>query len=262
MIPKTVTRAPRVAVKKPVALPVSSGSCCRHEHVCRFILVAAIFVGVFAILVSSLSAVTLRKQGRWMRQMPRRDVSVMMDQSQAMMAFVRGRVSVNANEMPVVQTIQDVEALRPQNLDFYKEAQPGDRLLIWSDKTVLVSSSCMKILAVLPVRLAGVAVSSTGAVAPLTESAKVEVRNGTRTVGLARKVSDRIKADGMTVGTIATARSTRYPNTLIVTAEGKAFPETVAKLQGLIGGSATTTMPVVEGALKGDVLVIIGADYK
>jgi hypothetical protein len=52
---------------------------------------------------------------------------------------------------PTVANIVDVDALRKQNPDFYKDAQNGDRLLLYSTKAIIYREAESKIINVAPV---------------------------------------------------------------------------------------------------------------
>jgi hypothetical protein len=181
---------------------------------------------------------------------------------------VASHIQIKKDEQPTIATIQDAETLRTQNAVFYKDAQNGDRLLIWSDKAVLYSTSQDLILAVLPVSLLpGEATtnpssetSTTTSQTPTQETAVIEVRNGAKTPGLGRTMVDRLKASGLTVLTATDAKVKTYEKTVIVKANDKPLPETLKTLQAVTKAEVIAA-PEAEGALKGDFLVIVGADF-
>ena len=84
-------------------------------------------------------------------------VALTADDISTLIAKVARHIVIRTDEKPTVATIQDAQILRTQNPDFYKDAKNGDRLLIWSDKAVLYSTSQDKILSVLPIRIPAVA---------------------------------------------------------------------------------------------------------
>jgi len=84
-------------------------------------------------------------------------VALTADDITTLIAKVGRHIVIKADEKPTVATIQDAGILRTQNPDFYKDAKNGDRLLIWSDKAVLYSTTQDKILSVLPIRIPSVA---------------------------------------------------------------------------------------------------------
>ncbi|MFZ2804068.1 MAG: LytR C-terminal domain-containing protein [Patescibacteria group bacterium] len=182
---------------------------------------------------------------------------------------VARHIVINPTEAPTVATIQDANLLRTQNPDFYKDAQNGDKLLIWSDKAVLYSPTRDILLAVLPVSLPPGGASSTastaGSNAPQAtqpaEHATIEVRNGSGVPGLGNDLAAKLKSAGLTVLTPTNARGTDYPHTIIVNATDAPLPQTIAELQSMTNAQVVTK-PTVEGTVKGDILVIVGADYQ
>lgn len=195
-------------------------------------------------------------------------VALNTDQVQSLVQKVAAHIQVKDGEQPTVATIQDVEILRAQNPDFYKDAQNGDRLLIWSDKAVLYSSSQDKLLAVLPIRIpetpAATGTTSqnptpTAPKAPVAENATIDVRNATQVSGLAKTVADRLTASGLKVGQVASTKASA--DTLIVVQPGKSYPETVKKLAELTGGRVAT-LPAGEASFSSDIVVLVGANYK
>lgn len=183
---------------------------------------------------------------------------------------VGGHIMIAQNEMPTIATVQDPDALREKDPDFYRYAQAGDRLLVWSDKAVLYSERKDRLLAVFPVASRSGSAStsifednlSTGTSTEeiLLKSAKIEIRNGTRITGLARNLSTKLKALGYNVLSTRDAVRKNYTNTLVVTVKDEKFNPIAAKIVEFVGGQVVS-LPVVETGVRGDVLVILGTDY-
>lgn len=214
-----------------------------------------IILVVAVLAVVSAGGVVLSRRMGWTRSAPKANPTMSDDQLQALVSRVGSLITVKSDEKPTIATIQDIDLLRAQNPAFYKDAKNGDRLLVWSNQAVLYSTSEDKILAVLPIRIEQPPQTAT----TTAETPVIEVRNGTGTSGLAKTVSDRVKAAGMAVGATSSA-SKSYQDTLIITAKGKSFPNTVAKLVTLLGGKVST-LAAGESAMKGDILVIVGETY-
>ena len=178
-------------------------------------------------------------------------------------------ILINRSESPTVATVQDADMLRSQNPQFYKDAQNGDRLVIWSDKAILYSPARDVLLAVLPVSLPAAAVEhATGTAAfsassseQASEQATIEVRNGSGIPGLGRAMAEKLKAAGLDVLPATDAKVKTYATTVIVKANDKPLPITLEALIEVTGASVVPAPPV-EGAIKGDFLVIVGADAK
>lgn len=177
---------------------------------------------------------------------------------------VREMVAVSADEMPTVATVQDISVLRPQNPTLYRDAQNGDKLLVWSDKVVVFSTAKDRVLVAMPINI-GPETSQTApsdarvAAASATEEPRVtiEVRNGTPTPGVARTLSERLKTDGFQTLAPGDANNKTYTSTVIYNATGKTIPKTLEKLVAATGGSVVTSLPG-EGTSKADLLIIVG----
>lgn len=227
-------------------------------------LVAAVFLLVIGLATAWYVPLYLAKKQTTLT--PER-MALNTDQVTSLVEKVALHIQVKEGEQPTVATIQDVEVLRAQNPDFYKDAKNGDRLLIWSDKAVLYSSTQDRLLAVLPIRISDTATTTSAPVtppvpaapkAPVVEQAVIDVRNGTQTVGLAKTVAGRLTSTGLKVGQVASAKASA--STLIVVKAGASYPQTVEKLALLTGGKVAV-LPAGEAAFSGDILLVIGSDY-
>lgn len=173
---------------------------------------------------------------------------------------VSRHIAVNPGEDPTVATIQDISILKQQNPAFYKDAQNGDRLLVWTDKAVLYSPTRDVILAVLPISLPPSALNQSNEVATSTsETATIEVRNGSGTVGLATTFSKKLTSPGMTVLKPADA-STTYAKTVIVKITDKDLPQTLQAIELVTDNASVVALPEGEKLSKADFLIIVGAD--
>lgn len=161
-------------------------------------------------------------------------------------------------EDPTIATVQDPEILRNQNEYFYKDVQVGDRVLAWSDKVVLYSTQRDLILAVLPISV--VAPSSTAQV-PEKEVASIEVRNGSKTVGLGSAVSTQLKSEGYDIAGISDADLKTYSKTVVFNASGKELPQTIKTLAEKLNAEVVAELST-EKNIKGDILVVVGSEYK
>ncbi len=180
-------------------------------------------------------------------------------------------ILIKREETPAVATVVDPDSLRQQNPGFYKDAIKGDRLFIWTDKAILYSPSRDILLAVMPIpqqvaqqaqqAAAQQAQQQQQPSADAAEKANIEVRNGSGTAGEGKKLADALKAAGLTTLKPGDAKGKdAYHNTLIVNVSGKPLPKTLQALQQATGGQLSE-LPAAEGKPKGDILVIIGADY-
>lgn len=191
----------------------------------------------------------------------------------SLVAKVGKLILINPNEEPTIATVQDPDTLRQTNPIFYKDAQVGDRLLIWSDKAVLYSESKNLILAVLPVTFTpppaqGASTStvmtatSTAQLPERLDLATIEVRNGTRKSGLAKTLADTLTSLGYKVLKPTDAKSKGYDKSVLFeNSVSTSTDSIIGSLSKVTGFQSTSTKPSNEGNLTGDILIIIGADY-
>jgi len=172
-------------------------------------------------------------------------------------------VVVKEGELPTVATIQDISILLPQNPTLYRDAENGDKLLVWSDKIVVYSASKDRVLFAMPINVTAPEAQATSdstvmaANAPSDEKASIEVRNGTQTAGLARVLSDSLKVEGFTMTAPGDAKNKSYSKTVIFNGSGKSLPKTLEALVKSTGGSVVDNLPD-EAKSVADILVIIG----
>lgn len=182
-------------------------------------------------------------------------------------------ITVKAGEEPTVATVQDAEMLKTSNPVFYKDVENGDRLLVWSDKAVLYSVKQDRLLSVMPIvgdQPTGESATGTSAVNNtdsasttnnVVENVSLEIRNGTRTAGLARSASESIKSKGYSVLSIGDAVGKDYEKTMIIKTSDNPSSATVSALQTLLEAEVVE-LPSGEALGKADVLIIIGANYQ
>ena len=191
---------------------------------------------------------------------------------QSLVSRVSQLIMVKTDEQPTVATVQDADILRQGNPLFYKDAENGDRLLVWSDKAVLYSVKLDKLLAVMPIAM-GQSTQTTStsmttqsqttstASTVASEKAVIEVRNGTMTVGLGKKLASLLKSQGLEAKIVTDAQKKNYTETVIYKISDKPLDATLAALVQATKAKILET-PTTETGVKGDVLVVVGSDYK
>ncbi len=173
-------------------------------------------------------------------------------------ARVRELVATKADEQPTVATVQDISILRPQNPALYRDAENGDRLLVWSDKAVVYSVSKDRLLVVIPVSATPQAAPVQASPSGTEPAVTIEVRNGSATLGAARTLSDVLKADGFQALEPAEAKDKAYSATVIYNVTGKTIPKTLEKLVQATGAKVVTSLAGEKASLA-DLLIIVGA---
>ena len=186
------------------------------------------------------------------------------DQVSDLVKAVSKHIAVKSGENPMVALVQDPDSLREQNPVFYKEAQVGDRVLVWSDKAVLYSPSRDIVLAMAPLNAAPTQNSATSTSAvktPSKDEVTLELRNGSGVPGLARKAADKLKADGWNVVTVTDAKIKEVKSSEVLVSKSESLGTLPADLAKIVSGSVVTALDG-EPVSTADILVIIGSEYK
>ncbi|MDF1497557.1 MAG: LytR C-terminal domain-containing protein [Patescibacteria group bacterium] len=189
-----------------------------------------------------------------------------------LIARVSQLIEINQNEVPTIATVQDPEVLKSTQPVFYKDAEKGDRLLVWSDKAVLYSVTKDKLISVmlidqqqLPsgenVNSAESNTATTTATTVEEENPVINVLNGTRTAGLAGRMKTKLVGLELPVASIGDAGVKTYTDTVIVKLTDEEMPATLKALKDATGAEVVTSLEN-ETALKGDFTIIVGEDFE
>lgn len=186
---------------------------------------------------------------------------------------VARHIVINEQEEPFIATINNLEAVRKKNPMFYKDAENGDRLLIWSDKAVLYSEDKDLIVAVamaLPddeqeLLMEDQEGSATnGEEAELMEGStmaleetSVEIRNGSRIAGEAGRLRTTLVGGGLSVSRIGDAAAVYDGSFIVDQTDGQASPA-INVISEVIEATVTSTLPTREPASNADILILIG----
>lgn len=195
----------------------------------------------------------------------------------ALISSVSNLILINNDEEPTIATVQDADSLRISNPSFYKDAENGDRLLVWSDKAVLYSTKMNKLLAVMPIfgnttNTLNVTATSTSWTASTTvmatstiqaENAVVDVRNGTSVAGRAKLMANLIKAQNIKTGVIGDAINRNYEVTAIFNLSDKPFTATLKALVETTKGQIKDISDAEKAVYKGmgDIVIVAGKDF-
>lgn len=179
-------------------------------------------------------------------------------------------------EEPTLATVSDITKLAGQ--PFFSRAKNGDKVLIYTkvQKAILYRPSTNKIIEVATINLnqtetppqaattKTASPSSNVSLTPTkTETTSVVLWNGTKIIGLTKTAEKLLleRLTGIEIVDKDNAASSDYEKTLIIDLSGKkkAIAEKIAKeIGGTIGSLPKTE--IKPG--KGDILVILGKDYK
>ncbi len=72
---------------------------------------------------------------------------------QTILTRVNRHLLIHPSQTPTITTLQEIDPLRAENEVFFKDAEVGDKLLIWRDRAVLYSPSKDILLAVWPLNV-------------------------------------------------------------------------------------------------------------
>ncbi len=177
-------------------------------------------------------------------------------------------ILITEKEAPRVYTINNIDLVRQKNPDFYKDAQQGDKVLIWKDRAIIYSEQIDRIVAVATatplVRLSeedpseqGDETSSALSIDQLRASTTIEIRNGSRKNGEAGKLKQTLTEAGFVVTKIGDAGAVYVGTQIIDLTGGGAMPIVEALLEPT-NGSVTSTVPVTERPSEANILILIG----
>jgi hypothetical protein len=173
-------------------------------------------------------------------------------------------IEINRNEDPTIATVQDPALLKNGQPEFYKEAETGDRLLVWSDKAVLYSTKKDKLLSVMMIADQPSSTSDTAESEVVStieaENPTINVKNGTLTGGMAGKMRTLLTSKDIPVASIGDAKLKNYEKTVIVQVTDKEMPASLKALKDATGAEVSEPRDGETGLL-GDFVVIVGNDF-
>lgn len=152
-----------------------------------------------------------------------------------------------SDEEPVVATVSDREKLQDQA--FFKDAQDGDRILIFTEakKAVIYREKDNRIINVGPIAVTSDAATKTAVSVVATTQASADAT--------AAKLSSLASSLTISKGTTTVSQS----KTQVYDASGGKHGELVTKLAELTGGEVISALPAGQTAPEGAQVVIIAA---
>jgi hypothetical protein len=179
-----------------------------------------------------------------------------LDTVSGLISRVSALIVVKGDETPTVYSVTDVAA--------FTEAWPaasavkeGDKVLEWSDKTVIYSPTEDKIVAVLPA-LEGGSHEEGPTVIVAESGVTIEIRNASGVGGAAGRLQRSLEEKGFEVARIGDAR-TRISEggTILIDFTNGGAPNALTLLKEAASGTVTT-LPEGEVASQEDILILIG----
>jgi hypothetical protein len=176
-----------------------------------------------------------------------------------------GKLTILPDEDPVIATILDEHALATQSA-FYKDAQKGDKLLVYpkAQKAYIYSPSRNLLVNSGPLILDQNKDSAKTSTESPTETPAaqaqftIEVRNGTTVTGVGTKMKQKLVANGYDVAAVNDASLKDYTSTQVFAVSAKASSAELKQLEQQTGGKLVTQLRDGEATSTADVLVIVG----
>lgn len=208
------------------------------------------FYVIFAILLIALIAISLQyfKAKKEIAYLSDPNTRQEIDKKKAdeLVDKVRKLIMLPEGE-PTVATIQDVEKLA-ETQPFFKSAINGDKVLIYSEQAYIYRESDNKIINVGPVFTDNTPAALQG------NNASVDVRNGTKTAGLAKNIAEQLTQNGYQILATVSAANTDYKKTQIVNLKNI----DVNALAQALNADVVSELPQGEAPSQADIVIILG----
>lgn len=161
---------------------------------------------------------------------------------------------------PTIATIVDIDKLKAENSEFYKNASNGDKLLIYSQKVIIYSPDKNIIINVAPIIRQPSDEGVESDTEEISEPLAVEIRNGSWTTGAEDEYEETITnlgEDYLVLGT-GDAVKENYTGVMVYDLTGVEKNELVDVLVEELGATVSTMLPTDEATTEADVVVIVG----
>ena len=193
------------------------------------------------------------------------------DQVARVVAHLQKFIAIPEGEKPSAVVLNDTEE-RARQQAFFRDAKDGDILVYFATRAMIYDPVADKLVNYGPVISASpsatpdaTASQSEQLATPIPpEDSKVEVRNGTTTVGLAGTTAKNLAkkyawvTDDQTWPKAADAAKNSYTGTTLVDLSKGAKPGALAALESEFGVKAVSALPQGEASSTADFVVILG----
>lgn len=209
-----------------------------------------LYVGLFIILIGvtawSLFGYNQVKQKLVLLTSPEAQQEMNEQKANEVIEKVGQLMILSTEEKPTVATIQDAMALA-KDQPFFRDANNGDKVLLYRDKAIIYNPTENMIVNVGPVFAQNLAV----------ETIALDIRNGTGVSGEAGKLANELDTNSnYRVVSVGNANNSEYKETVVINMREKNIDALVEELDAKI----VESMPEGEVATSADVVVIIGRE--
>jgi hypothetical protein len=161
------------------------------------------------------------------------------EEMDALLAKVEAHILLPEDEEPLIATILDVESLKADQ-PFYKNAENEDQLLLYEDRAIIYSPKKDKVINVGPVNIQ-------------SPDLNIDVRNGSKTPGVAGTMAEQLKERGYNVNSVGDTPKD-YNGIILV----KLTDKDVSSLEAALGVKAIEQLPEGEVQSTADALILVG----
>ncbi len=184
-------------------------------------------------------------------------------------AAVRRLMDLPQDSLPTLATVTEKEKLQGQ--DFFKNAENGDKVLIYVDegKAILYRPSINKIIDIAPIQPTEPAVAGAADQIPvgsveseiMPENISISFLNGTNITGITRTVEKQLTtlSYDFTVGKRENAKKSNYQETIIVDLTGGALKSQAAELAKILSARVDELPEGETDPETNGLLVIVGS---
>lgn len=156
---------------------------------------------------------------------------------------IKSHLIINFKEEPLIVEIEDANFLKMQQ-DFFQDSEDGDIIVLYGEKAIIYRPRLDLLVNVGPVYFPD----------QNTLDFNIEIRNGSKTLGLASSLGEVLEAKNYKIFKIRDASRDDYENNIIINNSGK----DISKLENELGVKSTNILPDGEDDTKTDVLIILG----
>lgn len=178
------------------------------------------------------------------------------DTVSGLISHVSSLIVVNMDETPTVYSVTDRQAFT-QAWPAASAVEEGDKVLEWSDKTVIYSPKDDKIVAVLPALERQAPPEEPEVLAP-ESGVSIEIRNGSGVAGAAARMQASLREQGFDVDLIGDARTRiNEGGSIIIDFTNGGAPNALTLLLGATSATVSA-LPSSEPISESDFMIIIG----